>query len=628
MGLTDARIGTELAGYRIEALLGLGGMAEVYRALDLRLKRRVALKLLAPHLAEDERFRERFLRESELLASLDHPNVVPIYEANDVDDQLYIAMRYVEGTDLRRLLERERTLAPARALALLAPVAAALDAAHARGLVHRDVKPGNILLADDPPGHVYLSDFGLTKQLGDGGEDADSALDGDLPLPRDAVASVASQFAGTPDYLSPEQLDGAGVDARSDQYSLACVLFECLTGRPPFADPSVAMVLWGHASEPPPAATELNPELPVALDAVVVRALAKEPGDRYGSCGELIDTAGSALGLVRKPLLRRREFLLWAAAALAAAIAAPTVLLTRGGGGPRGSLLRIDPLTNAVAQLDAGPVRALAVDGTDVWLYREGENALVRRDASEREAKAPILYLYAPAELAARDGTVVSVNGVDNHSLTVVDGARLEEVASIGLALGSSLVETAHVAAGEEGFWIVNVHDNAARRLDVSGQPALGDPIELFSVSELGSGGLYSGIAVGEGAVWVIGNVTQPLLFRIDPASGQVERTALPFAPKRVGAGAGAVWISDALRDLVWRLPVPALEPANIPAGRGPDAVAIGAGAVWVLNRLGGTVSRIDPVSGTVVVEIEVGAGASQLAAGSGGVWAIKPPRA
>ena len=169
------------------------------------------------------------------------------------------------------------------------------------------------------------------------------------------------------------------------------------------------------------------------------------------------------------------------------------------------------------------------------------------------------------------------------------------------------------------------MHDNAARRLDVAAGPTLGDPIELFTVSELGSGGLYGGIAVGESAVWVIGNLTQPLLFRIDPASGEFERRSLPFAPKRVGAGEGAVWITDALGDLLWRLPSQALEPASIAVGRGPDAVAVGAGAVWVLNRLGGTVSRVDPATATVVAEVEIGNGATQLAAGQDGVSAIRP---
>ena len=216
----DPRVGTELAGYRIESLLGWGGMSVVYLAEDLRLKRRVALKLLAAGLAEDESFRDRFLRESELAASIDHPNIVPIYEAGTTEDLLFIAMRYVEGRDLRERLQRGR-LDPADAIGILAQVASALDAAHARGLVHRDVKPSNVLLdlgaRPDGSDHVYLADFGLTKRVS---EETGVGDDGHL--------------LGTIDYVAPEQIAGEEIDGRADVYSLGCVLYECLVGQPPF----------------------------------------------------------------------------------------------------------------------------------------------------------------------------------------------------------------------------------------------------------------------------------------------------------------------------------------------------------------------------------------------------------
>ena len=214
----DPRVGTELAGYRIESLLGWGGMSVVYLAEDLRLKRRVALKLLAAGLAEDESFRDRFLRESELAASIDHPNIVPIYEAGTTDDHLFIAMRYVEGRDLKERLQHGR-LDPADAVGIIAQVASALDAAHARGLVHRDVKPSNVLLdtraRPDGSDHVYLADFGITKRVSE-----DRGDDGHL--------------LGTIDYVAPEQIAGEEIDGRADVYSLGCVLYECLVGQPPF----------------------------------------------------------------------------------------------------------------------------------------------------------------------------------------------------------------------------------------------------------------------------------------------------------------------------------------------------------------------------------------------------------
>src|SRR5438876_6434753 len=208
-------VGTELAGYRIESLLGRGGMGVVYRARDLALERDVALKLLAPELAEDIRFRERFLRESRLAASLDHPAIIPIYDAGEVGGHLYIAMRLVDGTDLKRLLADEGVLAPERAFGLLAQVGDALDAAHERGLVHRDVKPSNVLV--DERGHCYLADFGLSRRLAEHGP----GLTGGRSL-------------GTVDYVAPEQIRGEELDGRADLYSLGCLLYECLVGSPPF----------------------------------------------------------------------------------------------------------------------------------------------------------------------------------------------------------------------------------------------------------------------------------------------------------------------------------------------------------------------------------------------------------
>src|SRR5712691_368736 len=261
--------GTELAGYRIESLLGRGGMGVVYRARDLALERNVALKLLAPELAQDVRFRERFLRESRLAASLDHPAIIPIYDAGEVAGQLYIAMRLVEGTDLKRVLADEGVLAPERAFALLEQVADALDTAHERGLVHRDVKPSNVLV--DARGHCYLADFGLSRRLAE----------------RDDPSR--GRTVGTADYVAPEQIRGEEVGPAADVYSLGCVLYECLTGRTPFQRESDFALLYAHLEEPPPSAVERRPELPAAIDPVLARALAKEPAARYETCGEVVE---------------------------------------------------------------------------------------------------------------------------------------------------------------------------------------------------------------------------------------------------------------------------------------------------------------------------------------------------
>ena len=240
--------GATFGGYRIESLVARGGMGVVYRALDISLQRPVALKLIAPELAEDERFRSRFLMEPRLAASLDHPSVVPIYEAGEREGRLYLVMRWVEGTDLRRLLDADGKLDPQRTIATLMQVADALDATHRRGLVHRDVKPANILLDED--GHAYLTDFGITKHI-----------EGDSP--------DGGRIAGTIDYLAPEQIRGEELDGRTDGYALACVLYECLAGSPPFRRPSESQALWAHLREPAPPLRE-HP----ALDDVMRRARA------------------------------------------------------------------------------------------------------------------------------------------------------------------------------------------------------------------------------------------------------------------------------------------------------------------------------------------------------------------
>src|SRR5919201_3289382 len=264
-------VGSEFAGYRVERLLSRGGMSVVYLAEDLKLGRRVTLKILAPDLADDPSFRARFINESRAAAGLDHPNIVPIYAADEADDHLFIAMRYVRGTDLDVLIREEGPLSLRRTAAIVRQVASALDAAHREGLVHRDVKPANIMVA--PGGgpeidHAYLTDFGITKRPAHG-----------------AITTRTGEIMGTVDYVAPEQVEGKPVDFRTDVYSLGCVAYQCLTGRLPYPKDSDLAVLWAHVHEKPPKATEQRPELPAGIDSVLARAMAKEPRDRYESCG-------------------------------------------------------------------------------------------------------------------------------------------------------------------------------------------------------------------------------------------------------------------------------------------------------------------------------------------------------
>jgi serine/threonine-protein kinase len=270
-----------LAGYRLQGVVARGGMGVIYEAVSPRLATVVALKVLAPELSADDVFRTRFLKESRIAASLNHPNVLPIFDTGAADDLLYIAMRYVEGSDLRAVLKVQGRLTPTQALPLIQQVARALDAAHRHGLVHRDVKPANILIergVDDEPDHVYLADFGLTKHA--------SSTSG---------LTATGQFVGTIDYMAPEQIQSHHVDGRSDLYSLGCVLYECLTGETPFVREVEAAVIFAHLTDPPPSASARRPELPPAIDGVIARALAKNPDDRYMTCREFAAAARAAL---------------------------------------------------------------------------------------------------------------------------------------------------------------------------------------------------------------------------------------------------------------------------------------------------------------------------------------------
>jgi serine/threonine protein kinase len=274
------RTGQTIAGYRVEDVIASGGMGVVYRATQLSLGRTVALKVLAQHLSADPEFRERFRREAALQARLEHPHIVTVYEAGESEEGLFLALKLVEGTDLRRLIESQE-LSPERALRLLEQIAAALDAAHGSGLVHRDVKPQNVLV--DGRDHAYLADFGLTRSSEAGG------------------LTRTGTYLGSLDYVSPEQIRNEPVTAASDRYALAAVLYECLAGEVPFPRDTEAALLYAHVSEPPPRLTERRADLPGGVDAVAARGLAKEPAERFPTAVELVLAAQAALELRHPP---------------------------------------------------------------------------------------------------------------------------------------------------------------------------------------------------------------------------------------------------------------------------------------------------------------------------------------
>jgi serine/threonine-protein kinase len=549
---TEVRIGSEFVGYRIDELIGRGGMGVVYRAYDLRLNRTVALKLMAPELALDQRFRERFSREAELAMSLEHPNVVPIHDAGDVGGRLYLAMRLVEGRDLRALLHAEGAIDPARALAICDQVANALDAAHARGLVHRDVKPSNALL--DAREHVYLADFGLTRRLDEEGGPAGEG-----------------RSVGTPACLAPEQIEGGSVDGRADVYSLGCLLYECLTGEAPFARGSRLAVAWAHLEEEPPSASARRPELPEAIDAVIRKAMAKQPESRHTSCAALITAAEGALELRRPPpLLRRKTLLLVAAivvAAFAAAAAIGAVLAT--GGEPKAAaplfagvdtVARIDPATSAVSDvIDVGQTpEAIAAGGRSIWVYNRGEATVSQIDADTRKV---------------RHTTALSSDATDG---SVYAGPML--------------------AADEDGAWFVGAAFSGRRRFVLTRIVSGGGKREYRLDQE------PRGVAAGFGAVWVVVRGKQgSQLLRIDPSIGRVTRrlhfpTSSPI--DSIGVGHGAVWVVSSSAGTLYRInPRSVRRSGKIDVGEGAGRPAVVEGIVVASASGGGQTTFVNPRS-------------------------------
>jgi serine/threonine protein kinase len=616
----DPRIGSELLGYRVEALLGRGGMGVVYRAYDQRLKRHVALKLIAPELAEDERFRERFLAETEIAASLEHPNVVPIHDAGEVDGQLYLAMRCVDGGELKSLLQREPLLEPAQALAICSQVAAALDAAHARGLVHRDVKPSNVLLDENE--HVYLADFGLSRHLAAPG------------------LSEVGLSVGTPAYVSPEQIEGGSVDGRGDQYALGCVLYECLAGHTPFERGSDLAVLWAHVQEPPPLLSARNPALRADIDAVIGAALAKSPDERYRSCGELVDRACDALGLHQRTVARKAR---WVAGALVAAllIAAAVlagVLLSQGNGGPPrrpssaptlapkvDSLQRIDPKTNkleATIPAGAGAASIATGDGA-VFVASTDAKTVSRIDPRSNAIVKRVSVGVTPTSIAAgspQHPALWVVANQDGASFTSCTLSQLDPTtlatnytSRFGDACGPVVTHGGQTWFGGTGNSLVLVDWGS------------GNAMRMVPTEAIGAAA--RGLAVGANALWLASPVTEELLRFDQRGHKRVISTGSGSFPSDVAVGEGGVWVADSANNTVIQIdPSRNRIVRTVRVGGDPVAVAIGSGAVWVANDQGGSVSRIDPITGRVTT-FRVGPYPRDIAIGEGGVWVTVHPQ-
>jgi len=534
----EPSIGSTLAGYRIEALIARGGMGVVYRATQVALERPVALKVISRELAGQAGFRERFLRESRLAARLDHPGVVPVYDAREEDGELIVAMRLVEGGDLRRLIEREGPLEPERAIGLLGQIADALDAAHPAGIVHRDVKPHNILVEGD---RAYLSDFGLAK-----------AIEG-------TDAGGSASIVGTVEYMPPEQWRGEKVGPAADVYSLGCVLYEALTGIAPFARKE--------------AGTE--PELPRGMDAVIERAVAKGPADRYPTAGALIEAARERQG------------------------ATPAV-------------------TRVLTEPDAVGLSRWRrpIAGTFLFAFLGGTAALVLLIVfllsflgdDDVSVSDPIAVASPPLRLAVGPKTVWVTSARDG-TLSAIDSETREVRSRTRLGRGVS-----GVAIGAGSVWVSNPRTGTVLRTDSSGR----------TIARIELGGKPGAVVFADGRLWVADEAGAGVSAIVAATNRPVERGIAPrAAPLRLAAGAGAVWVSNATAGTVRRIDlITALADAPIRVGRGPAGITTGGGLVWVANSRSGTVTRVDPSIRAILGDpFPVGARPGGIDAGTTTVW-------
>jgi DNA-binding beta-propeller fold protein YncE len=598
----DFSIGSEIAGYRIEALIARGGMGVVYRATHLGLERPVALKVIARELADRGGFRERFLRESRLAARLEHPSVVPVYDSREVDGELIVAMRLVKGGDLRRLIDDEGPLPPHRALNLLAQVADALDAAHAAGIVHRDVKPHNVLVEGD---HAYLSDFGLAKAVDESG------------------AASSASVVGTAQYMSPEQWRGDSIGPAADIYSLGCVLYETLTGIAPFQREEA----------------DTEPEMPEGVEEAIRRAVAKDPAERYPTAGALINAARAAEGSEVRPTAvlsrdrserttvpnhsqrffglggRAAAWILSGVAILVAAIVAAALFLLLGSDGPEpsapieigapplrldagpkavwvtsekdGTLTRLDPDTGEVIgkprNLGIG-VSGVAVGRNWTWVTDPRQGRLLRLDPSSGQILKAIPIDGEPGPIAL-GGKRVWLADETGRGITAVN-AEAGVVYRRGLPPQSPRLR---LAWGAQGLWVAIADANVVRRVN---------PADLVAGEPVRVGGGPAGITVAHGLVWVA-NSRSGTVSRVDPITRQLLGDPIEVGghPGGIDAGTSAVWVANREDDTVSKIDLETGEVEGDPIAVGPEpgAVAVGGDAVWVANNGDGTVTRIEP---------------------------------
>jgi serine/threonine-protein kinase len=592
-------IGERLGGYVIEAVVGGGGMGVVYRARELRVGRPIALKVIKPALARDAAFRERFKREARLAARIEHPNVVPVYHAGEQDGELYMAMRYIEGVDLATLLAERGRLEPAEAVALVAQVARALDAAHAHGLVHRDVKPANVLLSG---GHAYLTDFGLTVS---------TAAKAELTRTGEVVGTVA--------YVAPEQIRGGEVDGRADVYSLAGVLHHCLTGQVPFPVKHELDALAAHLASPPPRPSAIAPGVLVAFDRVVAWGMAKAPERRPASAGALADAAATAARGGRltgaPPRTRPGRNRAMLALMVAAAVAAATVAVVIASGGPGRAPARA-PSRLGPALRVTEPPEQVAYAGGWVWTKATFGGFLYRIDprtgATRVVPPAADLGGGAFPELEAGAGALWTAQSSDpNGGVTKLDPRTGGGLGRAGLAGAQRVVAT------NDGVWataIVRARGTLVR-IDPRSVTVAAGPVR--------AGRRPAAVAAAGDEVWVADRSAGEVTLFDARSLRLVARVRVGRAPGDVAAFDGLVWVANFGDRTLQRLDPVRRQAVGAPVSLGKeiDDIALTRAGLWVASA-DGTVTLLDARDGTVArPPVTVGKSPLRLAPAGEAVW-------
>ncbi len=575
-GASGPAPGAEFAGHRIEAVIGEGGMGVVYRARNLALDRVRALKVLSPGLSADARFRERFRRESRLAASIEHPNVIPVHQAGEEGGHLFLSMRLVEGSDLRQMVILDGPLDPGAAAEVIGAVAAGLDAAHAAGLVHRDVKPANVLVGSGGDGGlVYLTDFGISRTTG-GGE----------------TVTGTGELVGTADFIAPEQIAGEDVDRRADIYALGAMLHFALTGQAPFPRENELATLFAHTNAPRPCPSAIRAEVSPRLDPVVAKAMAVDPDERFQSAGALSRALDAVIESLETDPLDAPE----RAAAPATTVDGEVIA-------PRSGRPRWPWLLAGGALVAAAVAVAIAIGGGD-----DGGSGGATDEGPT--ARPPIAVGRGPTGVAVGPERVwVAARGADS-----VDGvAQGSGDLDFSVAVPSPIA----VAVGFDSVWTVSQRTDSLYRLDpLEGTEPLAIP--------LGDGADPSDVAAGGRWVWVAEAGAQEVA-RIDPRTNSLAGTVpLGTEPRSIATGDDAVWVTNIRAASVSRIDPdrPQRVGSSIPVDELPNDIAVGEGAVWVTSNLNGTVTQLDPEEGDVVGDpIAVGSLPRGIAAGNQYVW-------